>query len=142
MLPQDSNPGRGRLDPMRRAHPHPEGEEEEPLHILPPERVHLLRERQAPRPIPAGHGPSEGFRRRLERTGPDETVNRAHGSRFIPSLPFPSSKRAAPSPRETLSSIASENHVGAFHSVARIATGYDRANTIPQDSLGRAQRPL
>src|SRR5436853_3583094 len=73
---------------MRRAHPHAEGEEEEPLHVLPPECVHLLRERQAPRPIPVGHGPSEGFRRRLERTRLDEAVNRARGSRFIPFHPF------------------------------------------------------
>src|SRR6266571_1890489 len=70
---------------MRRAHPHPEGEEEEPLHVLPPERVHLLRERQAPRPLPAGDGSGQGFRWRLERPRPNEAV------RFspIPILPIP-----------------------------------------------------
>src|SRR5207245_2434770 len=37
LLPQDPHPRGGRAHPVRRAHPHPEGEEEEPLHILPPE---------------------------------------------------------------------------------------------------------
>src|SRR5947209_6436343 len=74
MLPQDPDPRGGRTHPVRRAHPHPEGEEEEPLHILPPERIHLLRERQAPRPVPARHGPGQGLRRRLEWPRSDEAV--------------------------------------------------------------------
>src|SRR5207302_8330532 len=103
---------------MRRTHPHPEGEEEEPLHVLPPECVHLLRERQAPRPIPVGHGPSEGFRRRLERTRLDEAVNRARGSRLIRFRPFSrASGGGGAAAKCTLSLIASENPIGAFHSV-------------------------
>ncbi len=49
-------------------------------------------------------------------------MNRARGSRLIPfrSLFHVSGEGAAA--RGTLSPIASENHVGAFHSVARIAT--------------------
>src|SRR5467141_2981727 len=143
MLPQDTNPRGGRLDPMCRAHPHPEGEEEEPLHILPAERIHLLRERQTARPIPSGHRSGEGFRRRLERTRPDEAVNRPlNRDSSHPSLFLLLWRATPPSPGDTLSPIASENHVGAFHDIARLAPDYDRANPVPQDSLGRAQRPV
>src|SRR3989475_6033317 len=112
MLPQDTNSGRGRLDPVRRTHPHPEGEEEEPLHLVPPQRVHLLRERQAPRAIPTGHGPGEGLRRGLERTRPDEAVNHPPDSRFNPS-PFLVLDRAAPlPPRDPFSPLPPANKLG------------------------------
>src|SRR5207249_9961605 len=102
LLPQDPHPRGGRTHPMRRAHPNPEGEEEEPLHILPPERVHLLRDRQAPRPLPAGDGPGQGLRRRLERPRPDEAV-RFGPSRFFPSHLFLFPGRArAPEPGPTI----------------------------------------
>src|SRR2546425_12534279 len=70
---------------MRRAHPDAEGQAEEPVHIVPPQRIHLLRERQAPRPFPTGDGASEGLRRRLERPRPDEAV----GPVPFPILPIP-----------------------------------------------------
>src|SRR5207247_54418 len=77
LLPQNSDPGRGRPHPVRRADPDPEGKEEESLHLLPAKRVHIFREREATCPVPIGHGPSEGLRRRLERSRPDEAVSLA-----------------------------------------------------------------
>src|SRR5204863_8312776 len=41
-----------------------------------------------------------------------------------------------------LSSIASENHVVAFHRFRRNRGNRDRANPVPQDSIGRAQRSV
>src|SRR5712691_11125623 len=84
---------------MRRAHPDAEGQAEEPVHIVPPQRIHLLRERQAPRPFPTGDGASEGLRRRLERPRPDEAV----GPVPFPILPIPPfflSARGAATPHE------------------------------------------
>src|SRR6267143_1051094 len=126
MLPQDSDSRGSGLEPVRRADPHPEGEEEEPLHILPSERLHLLREREAPRAFPIGHGPGEGLRRRLERPRPDEAIDATRA------IHRPSSRLADPryhlSHRRTISA--------RFISVHVIANDRDRANSVPQDSVG------
>src|SRR5439155_27024298 len=113
MLPQDSDPGRGWPHPVRRADPHPEGEEEESVHLLPPKRVHILREREAACPVPIGHGPSEGLRRRLERARPDEAVEPPGES------DSPLRENLGGPGGTVVSSIASENPVVAIHRLRR-----------------------
>src|SRR5437879_7815937 len=83
---------------MRRAHPDAERQTEEPLYVVPPQRIHLLRERQAPRPVPVGDRASEGFRRRLERPRPDEAVGPVPPDSSYPS--FFLSARAPATPQE------------------------------------------
>src|SRR3990170_3203657 len=97
VLPKDPRVGGSRPDPMRRADPDPEGQAEESLHIVPSERVHLLREREAPRQLPARDGSGQGLRRRLERHGPPPAVSRppnlAQSHPFL-FLPFPLARSA------------------------------------------------
>src|SRR2546421_1973241 len=130
MLPQDSDPRRGRLDPMRRAYPHAEGQEEEPLHLVPEECLHLLRERETPRAIPVGHRPSEGLRRRLERTRPDEAVNGPSPDPSSDGLLSPTT--IAGRFGTTLSYIAFENQAGAFHGIRR---AWDRPGPCKSSSI-------
>src|SRR6267143_2830702 len=132
MLPQDSDSRGSRLDSVRRADPHPEGEEEEPLHLLPSERLHLLREREAPRAFPTGHGPGEGLRRRLERPRPDEAIDATRPSIALPLVS-----------RTLCYHLSHQRTISArFISVHDIANDRDRANSVPQDFVGRQQRPV